>query len=156
PARARGPKQYVLAELPPARAKWFQENVLDEFNDEHGANLELKVPDKEGLFDALAHADASIVAAIAPKTMATLALERGAVRSFEAAFDRVTLDHAFEDLRPEAMQAAQRGDKQAFLPRASTVTISLYRVSRVRDAVLNWQAARPAIDAALRPVNGRG
>jgi hypothetical protein len=157
PAHARGPKQLVLADMPKARAQWFQENVLDELNDEIDSNLELRVlGDKETLLDALAKKDPTVVAAILPKATADLALEKSFVRPFEGAFKRAALDHAFDDLRPEAMTGAQLNGKQAFLPRASTVDITVYRISRVRDAILHWEAVRPQIDAAIREANGRG
>jgi hypothetical protein len=162
PARARGPKQYVLAEMDPTRAKWFQENVLDEYNEEFHANLELKLPEKEGLLDALTRMekDPGLVVAVLPKTVAEYALEKGLVTPFEgkagAVIKRPLLDHELEPLRPETVKAAQIDGKQAFLPRGSTIAISVYRRSRVRDAMLNWQSARPAIDAALKSINGRG
>jgi hypothetical protein len=45
---------------------------------------------------------------------------------------------------------------QYFLPRMAVIDVAVYRVSKVRDAVLHWSVLRPQIDAALRAVNGRG
>src|SRR5262249_35301153 len=57
---------------------------------------------------------------------------------------------------PRAMKAAQQNGKQVFLPERTLLDVTVFRRSRVRDAVRHWNLLRPEIETALRAQNGRG
>jgi hypothetical protein len=74
PKRDRGARRYVVAALDPSQATWFQDNVLDEFNDAHDTNFVLRAVDDERLEDAMTAPDVAL--AVLPLDRAQLAAAR--------------------------------------------------------------------------------
>jgi hypothetical protein len=160
PTRGRGAKRYVVMRLDDAQAAWFQANVLDDFNAEANADLELiHVDDEEQLLpateDAVKHGKDVVLVGL-PSTQLTAALAAKRVRSFATAVDEKTMAADFADLGDKVLASGQVDGHQVFLPRLAILDVAGYRASKVSDAVLHWSALRPEIDAALKRVNGRG
>ena len=158
PPRSRGPERQIVAEMDLTHARWFQTNVLDEFNHEHNVNLVLRPTPSDELIAALrsARGQRRTLLAILPGALTRRAVEERVVRPIETLTNREQLARDFASIRAEAMAAGRVGAQQYFLPRTAVLDLAVYRPSKVRDAVLHWLDARPAIEAALRAVNGRG
>ena len=160
PHRDRGPKRYVVMQLDEVQAAWFQANILDEFNEETSSNLELlRVTDEEQLqsatLDAAKHGKDVVLAAL-PVTQIGHAIETKLVQPFTGVVPASDIARDFGKLGDSVLAAGKVGGTQYFLPRMAVIDVAVYRVSKVRDAVLHWSVLRPQIDAALRAVNGRG
>ncbi len=160
PHHSRGPARYVVMALDETQAKWFEANVLDDFNREANVDLRLlRVDDEAQLQAAAAKAEAEgkdVVGVTLPVMQLDRALETKLVRPYSdvIASDRITRD--FADLGDKVLATGKRDGVQAFLPRMTVVDVLVYRVSKVRDAVLHWSLLRPQIDAALARINGHG
>lgn len=160
PHRDRGPKRYVVMQLDEVQAAWFQTNILDEFNDETASNLQLlRVTDEEQLQAATAAAakqGKDVVLTALPVTQIRHAIDTKLVQPFSGAIAPADLTRDFGHLGTSVLAAGQVNGTQYFLPRMAVIDVAVYRVSKVRDAVLHWSVLRPQINAALRAVNGRG
>jgi ABC-type glycerol-3-phosphate transport system substrate-binding protein len=160
PHRSRGPKRYVVMQLDEVQAAWFQANILDDFNAEADANLEvLRVTDEEQLQAATAdgakHGKDVVLAAL-PVTQIGHAIETKLVRPFTDVVSARRITDDFGDLDDSVLAAGKVNGTQYFLPRMAVIDVAVYRVSKVRDAVLHWSVLRPQINAALKQINGRG
>ena len=156
PHRDRGPKRYVVMQLDEVQAAWFQANILDDFNAEFAANLEVqRVTDEEQLQTATAKHEDVVLTAL-PVTQLGHAMETRLVRPFTDAISATRIARDFEGLGDSVLAAGKVGGTQYFLPRMAVIDVAVYRVSKVRDAVLHWSVLRPQIDAALKQINGRG
>ena len=160
PHRDRGPKRYVVMQLDEVQAAWFQTNILDEFNDETASNLQLlRVTDEEQLQAATLEAvkqGKDVVLTALPVTQIGHAIDTKLAQPFAGAVAPADIARDFGGLGDSVLAAGKVGGTQYFLPRMAVIDVAVYRVSKVRDAVLHWSVLRPQIDAALRAVNGRG
>lgn len=154
PERDRGPARYVLAPMNERQAAWFQTNMLNEYNDEHDTNFQVRAVSNEQLAGSMRAADVAL--AILPANEAEKAATDHRVVAFEGVITKEVLAADFADVRPDVLESARFQSKQFFLPRAIALDVAVYRISRVRDALLHWQLVRPEIEAALRAVNGTG
>lgn len=154
PARNRGPRRYVLMQLDDDQIAWFQHNVLDEYNDEHDTNFVVRDTETHRIAEEMNAAD--VVLAVLPSPLAVHAAEDGLAVPFEGVVPKSRLRADLAEVVPEVMTQAQLGGRQFFLPRAATLQVGVYRISRVRDALLHWHLLRRDIDASLRSANGRG
>ena len=155
-----GPKRYVVMQLDEVQAAWFQKHVLDDFNAETNSNLVvLRVAEEEQLQamtrDA-AKAGKDVVLTALPVTQVGRAVETKLVRPFTDVVpsDRIAAD--FRALGDAVLAAGKLAGTQYFLPRMAVIDVAVYRVSKVRDAVLHWSVLRPQIEATLAKINGRG
>jgi hypothetical protein len=160
PHPRRPPKSYVVMQLDAVQAAWFQTYILDEFNAETNSNVELlRVSEEEQLqsatLDAAKHGKDVVLTAL-PVTQIGHAIDTKLVQPFSGAFSAADLAHDFGNLGESVLSAGKVGGAQYFLPRMAVIDVAVYRVSKVRDAVLHWSVLRPQIEAALRAVNGRG
>ena len=153
-------KRYVVMQLDEVQAAWFQTNILDEFNSETNSNLELiRVSDEEQLQSATAAAvkqGKDVVLTALPETQIHHAIDTKLVQPFSGAVSPSDIARDFGKLGDSVLAAGKVGGSQYFLPRMAVIDVAVYRVSKVRDAVLHWSVLRPQIDAALRAINGRG
>jgi hypothetical protein len=159
PSHSRGPRRELLAELDPAQARWFQQNMLDAYNAEYDANVHLRVVESERLPGVLAGASghgAEALLAVLPTELAAQAARSGAVRPFDGAVAASEVRAELAALQPAVVTDARLDGRQWFVPRHTVLDVGVYRVSRVRDAELHWAMVRPQVEAALRAVNGRG
>jgi hypothetical protein len=160
PHASRGPKRYVVMQLDPVQAAWFQANVLDDFNDEANANLQLlRVDDEEQLQAATAAAAKrgdDPVLVLLTTTQVDHARSTGLVQPFTAVASASQIAADFGGLGDAAIAPTKVGGQPYYLPGVARLDVAVYRISKVRDAVLHWSVLRPEIDAALRRVNGRG
>jgi hypothetical protein len=160
PHRDRGPKRYVVMQLDEVQAAWLQANILDEFNNETASNLQLlRVTDEEQLQAATADAakqGKDVVLTALPVTQIRHAIDTKLVQPFSGAVSPADITRDFGHLGDTVLAAGKVNNTQYFLPRMAVIDVAVYRVSKVRDAVLHWSVLRPQIDAALRAVNGRG
>jgi hypothetical protein len=157
PARGKGARRVVLTSLPPNQAKWLSDHLIAEFNAEHNTDIVVQTTDEEHMVDAIATANKNeLLLASLPSARGSEAISRGLLRSFEDAVGRQKIDTDLSTVRHKVMRVAQVDGKQYFLPRFTLLDLIVYRVSRVRDAVRNWQLAKDHINAALKRVNGRG
>lgn len=160
PHRNRGPKRYVVMQLDEVQGAWFQTNILDEFNNENSSNLQLlRVSDEEQLQSATLDAakqGKDVVLTALPVTQIGHAIDTKLVQPFSGAVSAADITRDFGGLGDSVLAAGKVGGKQYFLPRMAVIDVAVYRVSKVRDAVLHWSVLRPQIDAALRAVNGHG
>jgi hypothetical protein len=160
PHRDRGPKRYVVMQLDEVQAAWFQANILDEFNNETASNLQLlRVTDEEQLQSATLEAakqGKDVVLTALPVTQLGNAIDTKLVQPFSGVVSPARITRDFGHLGDSVLAAGKVGTTQYFLPRMTVIDVAVYRVSKVRDAVLHWSALRPQIDAALRAVNGHG
>jgi hypothetical protein len=157
PHASPGPRRYVVMQLDPVQAAWFQANVLDDFDAEVNANLQLlRVDDEEQLQAALAqhHDDGAL--ALLPSTQTDRARTSKLIRSFADVAGAAQIATDFDGLGPAATAPTKVDGAPFFLPGATRLDVAVYRVSKVRDAVLHWSVLRPEIDAALARVNGHG
>jgi hypothetical protein len=154
PPRDRGPERVVLTSLNEKQAKWVQENMLDEYNAEHATNFKIRSVPDEGLLRALRQDDVAL--AVLPEIEADQAANENHVVPFDGVVSRARIAEDFANVRPEILESARYRDQQFFLPRAVALDVAVYRISKVRDALLHWQLVRPEIESALRAVNGRG
>ena len=160
PHPKRGPKRYVVMQLDETQAAWFKTNILDEFNSETNSNLDLlRVDDEEQLqavtLDAAKQGKQVVLTAL-PVTQTAHAIETKVVQPFAGAIPASDIAHDFGNLGASVLASGKVGDAQYFLPRMAVIDVAVYRVSKVRDAVLHWSVLRPQIEAALRAVNGHG
>ena len=160
PHPKRGPKRYVVMQLDETQAAWFKTNILDEFNAETSSNLDLlRVDDEEQLqavtLDAAKQGKQVVLTAL-PVTQTGHAIETKVVQPFAGAVAANDIARDFGNLGAAVLAPGKVGDTQYFLPRMAVIDVAVYRVSKVRDAVLHWSVLRPQIDAALRALNGRG
>ena len=160
PHPSRGPKRYVVMQLDEISAAWFQANILDDFNDEADANLTvLRVDDEEQLQSAAADArkqGKDVVLVALPVTQLGRAVDTRLVQPFEGAIAGKQIAADFAGLGDKLLASGKLDGKQYFLPRMTVLDVAVFRVSKVRDAVLHWSVLRPQIDAALKRVNGHG
>ncbi len=159
PPRGRGPRREIIAEMDQRHARWFQTNVLDEFNHEHNVNLVVRAtPGDEILARLRASRDGrhDVWLAILPSAYTGRAIHDRLVRPLDGIPDARSIAADFAELRPEVMAAARAEGRQYFLPRMTLLDLAVYRSSKVRDAVLHWLPLRPAIESALRAMNGHG
>ena len=160
PHRNRGPKRYVVMQLDEVQAAWFQTNILDEFNNETSSNLQLlRVTDEEQLQSATLDATKQgkdVVLTALPVSQIGHAIDTKLVQPFSGAVSSADITRDFGGLGDPVLAAGKVGGTQYFLPRMAVIDVAVYRVSKVRDAVLHWSVLRPQIDAALRAVNGHG
>lgn len=154
PTRSRGPRRYILADVDATQAAWLQHNLLDEFNDEHHANLALRAVDEEHIEEAMNRPD--VLLAVLPRVTALRAINTGHVASFEDFVPAARIASDFDAIRSDVMQSGRYRNRQAFIPRAVVLDVAVYRQSRVRDAMLHWRLLEADMNAALRAVNGRG
>jgi hypothetical protein len=154
PRRSRGAQRFVVMSLSRAQAAWFQRTMLDEFNDTHETNLQLRVVPEDELARALAAPDVAL--GVVPLAQAMALADRGALAPFDSVATAAEITRDTEPLRPEVVRSARYRDRQYFLPRDVLLDVTVYRISRVRDAMLHWHVIAPEINAALRAVNGRG
>ncbi|HSN30571.1 MAG TPA: hypothetical protein VLT45_30000, partial [Kofleriaceae bacterium] len=155
-----GPKRYVVMQLDEVQGAWFQANILDEFNAETSSNLQLlRVTDEEQLQavtrDAAKQGKDVVLAAL-PVTQLRHAIDTKLVQPFTGVVPASDITRDFGNLGDSVLAAGRVNGTQYFLPRMAVIDVAVYRVSKVRDAVLHWAVLRPQIDAALRAVNGRG
>ena len=155
-----GPRRFVVMQLDPVQAAWFQTYVLDDFNAETNSNLEvLRVGEEEQLQavtrDA-ATAGKDVVLTALPETQLRHAIETKLVRPFTDVVSSAQVATDFTELGDALLQPGIVDETQYFLPRMTVNDVAAYRVSKVRDAVLHWSVLRPQIDAALAKINGHG
>jgi hypothetical protein len=160
PHPKRPPKTYVVMQLDEVQAAWFQTHILDEFNAETNSSVELlRVSDEEQLqsetADAAKHGKDVVLTAL-PVTQIGHAIDTKLVQPFSGVISPADLARDFGNLGDSVLAPGKVADKQYFLPRMAVIDVAVYRVSKVRDAVLHWSVLRPQIDAALRTINGRG
>ncbi|MEI8254944.1 MAG: hypothetical protein WCJ30_04655 [Deltaproteobacteria bacterium] len=159
PPRSRGPRREIIAEMDRRHARWFQENVLDEFNHEHNVNLVIRATPGDEILERLRSSRDGrhgVWLAILPSAYTRRAVHERLVRPVDEIPDARSIAADFGELRPEVMAAARVDGRQYFLPRMTLLDLAVYRSSKVRDAVLHWLPLRPAIESALRAMNGRG
>jgi hypothetical protein len=160
PHSSRGPTRYIVMQLDDTQAKWFRDNVLDDFNRERNLDVQLiRVDDEAQLLPATAKAldeGKDVVGVTLPAMQLDHALESKQVRPYSDAIAASAIAKDFDALGDKALAAGKRDGVQTFLPRMTVVDVIVYRVSKVRDAILHWTLLRPQIDAALAKINGRG
>ncbi len=160
PHASSGPPRYVVMQLDPVQAKWFEDNVLGDFDREANLDLRLiRVDDEAQLLPAASKAldeGKDVVGVALPALQIDHALEAKLVRPYTDAIAPARIARDFERLGDKLLAPGKRGGVQAFLPRMTVVDVLVYRVSKVRDAILHWAQLRPQIDAALAQVNGHG
>ncbi|MDB4957968.1 MAG: Extracellular solute-binding protein family 1 [Myxococcales bacterium] len=157
PHPSHGPKRYVVMQLDDAQAAWFQDNVLDDFNAEFYANLQLvPVANEEGIQAAMQKYGKDVVLAALPVTQTGHAMEAKLVAPFTGVVSAKQITEDFGALGDAVLAPGKVNGAQYFLPRMSVLDVAVFRLSKVRDAVLHWQTLRPQIEAALKKVNGRG
>ena len=160
PHASRGPTRYIVMQLDDAQATWFRANILEDFNSETNSNVELIPVEEEEQLQPTAEAaraqgkDVMLVAI--PATQIGHAVESKLVQPFEGALpaDKIALD--FSPLGTKLLAPGKLDGKQYFLPRMTVVDVEVFRISKVRDAVVHWSVLRPQIEAALKKINGRG
>ena len=155
-----GPRRYVVMQLDEVQAAWFQTHILDDFNAETNSNLEvLRVSEEEQLQAVTrdsARAGKDVVLTALPATQVGRAIETKLVRPFTDVVPEAKIAEAFHPLGDAVLAVGKLSGTQYFLPRMAVIDVAVYRVSKVRDAVLHWSVLRPQIDAALAKINGRG
>jgi hypothetical protein len=160
PHRSRGPARYVVMALDEVQAKWFESNVLDDFNRESNVDLRLiRVDDESQLQTAVTAAEAAgkdVVGVTLPVMQLDHAIDTKLVQSYEGAIGSGRIAQDLGELGDKLLAIGKRGGVQTFLPRMTVVDVLVYRVSKVRDAILHWTLLRPQINAALARINGHG
>jgi hypothetical protein len=160
PHASRGPTRYLVMQLDEVQAKWFRDNVLDDFDKEMNLDVQLiRVDDEDQLLPAAAKAldeGKDVVGVTLPPLQLDRAVASKQVRPYSDAIAPDVIARDFEALGDKVLATGKRGGAQVFLPRMTVVDVLVYRVSKVRDAILHWSLLRPQIDAALAKVNGRG
>lgn len=154
PQPDRGPPRYVLTSLNERQTRWFQTNMLDEFNDEHATNFVARSVTEEELVGNVTHADVAlaVLSAVDAERLAT----NGQLSPFDSVATAADIARDYGDVREDVLESAKFQNRQYFLPRAIALDVAVFRISKVRDALLNWQVVRPEIESALRAINGRG
>ena len=157
PHPSRGPKRYVVMHIDAIQAAWFQADVLDDFNAETNKNVEvIRVDEEEQLQATAAKYGADVLLVGLPTTQVGGAVDKRLVRPFSDVVSSPRIASDFEALDAATLALGRHGDTQYFLPWMSRLDIAVYRVSKVRDAVLHWSLLRPEIEASLKAINGRG
>lgn len=159
PPRSRGPRREIIAEMDQRHARWFQSNVLDEFNHEHNVNLVVRATPGDELLPHLRSSRDGrhdVWLAIIPSAYTRRVAQERLARPLDEVTDARSVAADFSELRPEVMAGARVDGRQYFLPRMAVLDLAVYRPSKVRDAVLHWLPLRPAIESALRAMNGHG
>lgn len=157
PHPSRGPKQYVVIQFDENQADWFQANVLDDFNAETNKDVEvIRVNEEEQLQNTAAKYGKDVLLVGLPTTQLDTAVAKRLVRPFTDVVTSARIAADFKDLGDPLLAHGKFKDTQYFLPWMSRLDVAVYRVSKVRDAVLHWSMLRPNIEAALKAVNGRG
>src|SRR5258706_5083493 len=78
------------------------------------------------------------------------------VKPFADVVGAKTINEDFAALGDAVLARSKVGGTQYFLPRMAVIDVAVYRVSKVRDAVLHWSVLRPQINASLKTINGLG
>ncbi len=157
PHPSRGPKRYVVMHLDATQGAWFQANVLDDFNAETNKNVEvIAVEEEEQLQSTAAKYGKDVLLVGLPTTQVGAAVTKRLVRPFSDVVAGPRIASDFDDLDAKTLAIGRYADTQYFLPWMSRLDVAVYRVSKVRDAVLHWSLLRPEIEAALQAINGRG
>jgi hypothetical protein len=157
PHPSRGPKRYVVLQLDETQAAWFQANVLEDFNAEANKDVEvIRVTEEEQLQSTAAKYGKDVLLVGLPTTQLDAAVSKQLVRPFSDVVKSSRIATDFKDLDAPLLAIGRYKDTQYFFPWMSRLDVAVYRVSKVRDAVLHWSMLRPNIEAALKAVNGRG
>ena len=157
PQPGAGPKRFVILQLDEVQGAWFQANILDDFNAETNANVQLvRVAEEEQLQAAVAKYGKDAILVALPVTQLGHAIDEKLVRPFTDVASATKIAADFGDLGDKLMAPGKVGAKQYFLPRMTVLDVAVFRISKVRDAVLHWSVLRPRIDAALARLNGHG
>lgn len=160
PHSSRGPKRYIVMQLDEGQAAWFEANILEDFNTEANANLALIRVDEEEQLQPTAEAARAegkdVVLVALPITQVAHAVETKLVRPFEGAIPAPKIAADFAELGAKLLAPGKLDGKQYFLPRMTVIDVAVFRISKVRDAVVHWSVLRPQIEAALKQINGRG
>ncbi|CAN5477240.1 hypothetical protein BH11MYX1_BH11MYX1_28030 [soil metagenome] len=153
----RGPKRYIVMQLDATQAAWFQANVLDDFNAEMNKDVEIiRVEEEEQLQSVAAKYGKDVLLVGLPTTQVGAAIAKQLVHPFSEVVAGARIADDFKDLDQQTLAIGRYHDTQYFLPWMSRLDIAVYRVSKVRDAVLHWSLLRPQIEEALQAINGRG
>src|SRR5260221_4496371 len=114
----RGPKRYVVVQLDEVQAAWFQANILDDFNAEFDANLQvLPVPEEEQLQAATVGAakhDKDVVLAALPVTQIGHAIASKLVRPFSDVVAGRKIAEDFGELGDAVLARSKVGGTQYF------------------------------------------
>ncbi len=157
PHPSRGPKRYVVMHLDATQAAWFQTNVLNDFNAETNTDVEvIRVDEEEQLQATAAKYGKDVLLVGLPTTQVGAAVAKRLVHPFSEVVSSARIASDFADLDAQTLAIGRHADTQYFVPWMSRLDIAVYRVSKVRDAVLHWSMLRPEIEAALQAVNGHG
>jgi len=157
PHPSRGPKRYVVMHLDAIQAAWFQTNVLDDFNAETNTDVEvIRVDEEEQLQTTTAKYGKDVLLVGLPATQIGAAVTKRLVQPFSEVVSGARIASDFADLDAQTLAIGRYAETQYFVPWMSRLDIAVYRVSKVRDAVLHWSMLRPEIEAALQAVNGHG
>lgn len=154
PEPDRGPPRYVLTSLNEKQTRWFQTNMLDEFNNEHATNFVARSVNRGELVANVARADVAL--AVLPAVDAEALAAQGQLTPFDSVATAVDIERDYGEVREDVIESAKFQNRQYFLPRAIALDVAVFRISKVRDALLNWQVVRPEIETALRAINGQG
>jgi ABC-type glycerol-3-phosphate transport system substrate-binding protein len=158
PKPSRGATRYVIAQMTPTQADWYQRNVLDEFGALHNVDIKLRRVEDEAQIlpavkDALGKGN-DVILFTMPTNQRARAEELGLVGSFASVSTDIAKD--FAGIDAALMTQLQVNGRQQYLPFASILQVVVYRESKVRDAVQSWEQLRPEIDGVLRAWNGHG
>ena len=160
PHRGHGPPRYVVMQLDAVQGKWFEDNVLADFDSEANVDLRLiRVDDESQLWPAAQKAldeGKDVVGVTLPALQLETVVAAKTVRPFSEAIAPADIARDFGKLGDKLLAVGKRDGAQWFLPSMTVVDVIVYRVSKVRDAILHWSLLRPQIDAALAEVNGHG
>ncbi|CAN5909831.1 hypothetical protein BH11MYX2_BH11MYX2_12610 [soil metagenome] len=157
PHPSRGPKRYVVMHLDTIQAAWFQTNVLDDFNAETNTDVEvIRVDEEEQLQTTAAKYGKDVLLVGLPATQIGAAVTKRLVQPFSAVVSGARIASDFADLDAQTLAIGRYAETQYFVPWMSRLDIAVYRVSKVRDAVLHWSLLRSEIESALQAVNGHG
>jgi hypothetical protein len=156
PHPSRGPKRYIVMQLDATQAAWFQANVLDDFNAEANKDVEIIRVEQEEQLQTTALKYGKDVLLVGLPTTQLAAVSKQLMHPFSDVVASTRIAEDFKDLDAQTLAIGRYHDTQFFLPWMSRLDIAVYRVSKVRDAVLHWSLLRPQIETALQAINGRG
>ncbi|GAC1593437.1 MAG: hypothetical protein NVS4B10_00140 [Myxococcales bacterium] len=160
PHFARRHKVRVLVRAGAARAAWMKENIFDEFGAAHDLDIEPVTAKDFAEVASMLRAEKQkptglLLADINDERSEGLRVE-GAVVPMQDAAEPADLAEALTEYQPEAIGRATVDKKLWFLPKRALVDVAAWLRPAVEDLYLNWEADRPAIEAALREANGLG